>query len=113
MIAPLGEEPSRRGGVPGPTEHQLRMAEVRSRATGESFEHVLSVFMGVGRYGDVSTASGAEHGTRSGAPLTDASAVPPVPGAEEPEAAIAPVIPLSRAARGRRTDASGPPADES
>lgn len=79
MSVSLGGEPSRREGGPRPTEHQLRAAEIRSAATGESVEYVLSVFMGVGRHGGTSAA---------------ALAPAPEPPLEDDTAQLAPVISL-------------------
>ena len=54
------------GGGRRPTEHQLQMARVRARTTGESVAHVLSVFMGAGRHGPAASAGA----TGPEAPLT-------------------------------------------
>ncbi|WP_314174649.1 hypothetical protein [Streptomyces winkii] len=105
MSVPLGKRPSGAGG-PRPTKEQLRLAHVRARATGESLAHVLSVFMGGGRYGEETGAAptGPEAPLRpepqepSGSSGAPAQAEPEVGGAEQ----LAPVIPLSRAARGDR-----------
>ncbi|SCK10170.1 hypothetical protein [Streptomyces sp. WMMB 322] len=104
-------EPSGRGGAPRPTEHQLAMARVRARTTGESLSHVLSVFMGAGRYGK--EPGGPSTGPE--APLADGGACPSGTGREEDAARLAPVIPLLRArGAGGSTgdDASGDRADD-
>ena len=101
MSAPLGKQSG--GGGPRPTEHQLAMARVRARVTGESLSHVLSVFMGGGRHGQEPGAPS----TGPEAPLADGGSSPAgTDGDEADSAQLAPVIPLSRAARGN-TDASG------
>ncbi|QPP08427.1 hypothetical protein G4Z16_20770 [Streptomyces bathyalis] len=100
MSVPLGKS-SGQGG-PRPTEQQLAMARVRARVTGESLSHVLSVFMGAGRHGAESGAAS----TGPEAPLADGGAGPSGTDRDEEDSAqLAPVIPLSRAARG--DDASG------
>lgn len=105
MSVPLGRQPGRGG--PKPTEHQLAMARVRARATGESLSQVLSVFMGAGRHGE---ETGAES-TGPEAPLADGGPGPSGTDRDDegPEQ-LAPVIPLSRAARGN--GASGRGSDE-
>ena len=102
MSAPLGKGEGASGGGRRPTEHQLQMARVRARATGESVAHVLSVFMGGGRNGleAVAGATGPE------APLTGEPEA--WEGTESPEP-LAPVIPLSRA---RGKDGAASPAPE-
>lgn len=96
MSAPLGKKAASGRGR-RPTEHQLQMARIRARTTGESVAHVLSVFMGAGRYG-------AEPGDEATGPEA-----PPVAGTADGRGdgggtgadRLAPVIPISRAARGR------------
>lgn len=100
MNVPLGK--GNTGGGRRPTEHQLRMARVRARTTGESVAHVLAVFMGVGRHGPAAS-SGA---TGPEAPLTGEPEA--WEGTESPEP-LAPVIPLSRA---RGKDGAASPAPE-
>lgn len=103
MSVPLGKGNSGSGSGRRPTEHQLQMARVRARTTGESVAHVLSVFMGEGRDGPEARtgATGPE------APLTGGPG-PHGEGAEGPER-LAPVIPLSRA---RGKDEPGPSPQE-
>ena len=89
MSIPLGRPSG--SDAPKPTAHQLAMARVRARTTGESLAHVLSVFMGAGRNGEQpGTPSTGPEAPHSG---TDAEG-------EDP-ARLAPVIPLSRASRGK------------
>ncbi|OEU87029.1 hypothetical protein DB35_26080 [Streptomyces abyssalis] len=101
MSAPLRNENSGQGGsgaAPRPTEHQMRMARIRAAATGESLSQVLSVFMGAGRHGEEAGAppTGPE------APLAADPSDPSDPAATDAEAPeqLAPVIPLTREARG-------------
>jgi hypothetical protein len=95
MSVPLGK--SSGTGGPKPTEHQLAMARVRARATGESLSHVLSVFMGGGRHGEEPGAPS----TGPEAPLADGGPGTSGTGRDDEESEqLAPVIPLSRAARG-------------
>jgi hypothetical protein len=98
MSAPLGKGEGASGGGRRPTEHQLQMARVRARATGESVAHVLSVFMGGGRSGleAVAGATGPE------APLTDDPAGGPGGSGggagTEPMARVIPLWSASRSA---------------
>lgn len=108
MSAPLGKGEGASGGGRRPTEHQLQMARVRARATGESVAHVLSVFMGGGRNGleAVAGATGPE------APLTDDPAGGSGAGAgTEPMARVIPLWSASRSAESAESAVSADPGD--
>jgi hypothetical protein len=114
VSAPLGKEQSGRSGRGGarPTEHQLQRARIRAGVTGESLSHVLSVFMGVGRYGEAAgaPATGPEAPLPHGPPGPADPADRAGPDEADGTAELARVIPLSRGARVR--DASGALPDE-
>lgn len=123
MSVPLGKGDAGCGG-PAPTEYQLRLARVRAAATGESLSRVLAVFAGVGRHGEEADGprTGPEASTAHGppGPAADQEADGPGRSASGRSASgrsaagrsgserLAPVIPLTRAARRTAGDGGAP-----
>jgi hypothetical protein len=106
MSAPLGENSPGGDGRQSrrPTEHQLQMARIRARTTGESVEQVLSVFMGGGRHGqEAGSGPTGPEAVVSGEVAGTYGHLGEARDGDEAEH-LARVIPLSRAASLRREE---------